>query len=125
MADLHSRLFSLTARFPFIRFAGFFLENPMNTKTNFRPLTLETSTAVDISTRAPHHNANTRFTPLAVETRTVIDTNAAAFHLGRRPQTLRKWACHEDGPLRPVRIMGRLAWNVAEIRRIVSEGSAA
>jgi hypothetical protein len=67
----------------------------------------------------------THYTALVRETRTVIDTNEAAFHLGRKPQTLRKWACHEDGPLRPVRIMGRLAWNVADIMRIVSEGSAA
>ena len=66
-----------------------------------------------------------KYTALVRENRTVIDTNAAAFHLGRKPQTLRKWACHEDGPLRPVRIMGRLAWNVADIMRIVSEGSAA
>lgn len=68
---------------------------------------------------------DTQYTALVRENRTVIDTNAAAFHLGRKPQTLRKWACHEDGPLRPVRIMGRLAWNVADIMRIVSEGSAA
>lgn len=67
----------------------------------------------------------TQYTALERENRTVIDTNEAAFHLGRKPQTLRKWACHEDGPLRPVRIMGRLAWNVADIVRIVSEGSAA
>ncbi|MET3132553.1 hypothetical protein AAKU55_002827 [Oxalobacteraceae bacterium GrIS 1.11] len=66
-----------------------------------------------------------KYTALVRENRTVIDTNEAAFHLGRKPQTLRKWACHEDGPLRPVRIMGRLAWNVADIMRIVSEGSAA
>ncbi len=64
-----------------------------------------------------------KYTALLRENRTVIDTNEAAFHLGRKPQTLRKWACHEDGPLRPVRIMGRLAWNVADIMRIVSEGS--
>ena len=66
-----------------------------------------------------------KYTALWRENRTVIDTNEAAFHLGRKPQTLRKWACHEDGPLRPVRIMGRLAWSVADIMRIVSEGSAA
>lgn len=59
------------------------------------------------------------------ETRTVIDTSEAAFHLGRKPQTLRKWAAYETGPLRPVRIMGRLAWNVEEIKRIVSQGSEA
>lgn len=67
----------------------------------------------------------TQYTALVRETRTVIDTNEAAFHLGRKPQTLRKWAVYESGPLRPVRIMGRLAWNVADIVRIVSEGSAA
>ncbi len=64
-------------------------------------------------------------TALVRENRTVIDTNEAAFHLGRKPQTLRKWACHENGPLRPIRILGRLAWNVGDIKRIVSEGSAA
>jgi len=67
----------------------------------------------------------TQYTALERETRTVINTDEAAFHLGRKPQTLRKWACCGDGPLRPVRIMGRLAWNVADIMRIVSEGSAA
>jgi hypothetical protein len=67
----------------------------------------------------------TQYPALVRENRTVIDTNAAAFHLGRKPQTLRKWACHEDGPLRPIRINGRLAWAVADILRIVSEGSAA
>lgn len=66
-----------------------------------------------------------QYTSLVRENRTVIDTNAAAFHLGRKPQTLRKWACLEDGPLRPIRIHGRLSWSVAEIKRIVSEGSAA
>jgi len=66
----------------------------------------------------------TQYPALVLENRTVVDTNAAAFHLGRKPQTLRKWACQEDGPLRPVRIMGRLGWNVADILRIVSEGSA-
>lgn len=67
----------------------------------------------------------TQYSALVRETRTVIDTNEAAFHLGRKPQTLRKWAVYESGPLRPVRIMGRLAWNVNDIKRIVSEGSAA
>ncbi|QYG05006.1 DNA-binding protein [Janthinobacterium sp. PAMC25594] len=64
--------------------------------------------------------ANNQYPALVCENRTVIDTNEAAFHLGRKPQTLRKWACHEDGPLRPIRIYGRLAWSVADIKRIVS-----
>ena len=66
----------------------------------------------------------TQYTSLVHESRTVIDTNEAAFHLGRKPQTLRKWAVYENGPLRPIRIHGRLAWNVADIKRIVAEGSA-
>lgn len=67
----------------------------------------------------------TQYSALLHENRTAIDTNAAAFHLGRKPQTLRKWACHEDGPLRPIRINGRLAWPVAEIRRLLSGGANA
>lgn len=68
---------------------------------------------------------DTQYTSLVYENRTVINTNEAAFHLGRKPQTLRKWATYESGPLRPIRIHGRLAWSVADIKRIVSEGSAA
>ena len=59
------------------------------------------------------------FTPLALETRPAVDTAAAAHYLSRRPQTLRGWACLENGPLRPIRINGRLAWPVAEIRRLL------
>jgi len=57
--------------------------------------------------------------PLAQETRTHIDTDQAAKHLMRRPQTLRAWACLENGPLRPTRINGRLAWCVADIRKLL------
>ena len=64
--------------------------------------------------------ANQNFTPLALETRTAIPTDAAAHHLNRQPQTLRAWACLENGALRPVRINGRLAWNVSEIRALLS-----
>ena len=50
-------------------------------------------------------------------TKPTVDTIAAAYYLNRQPQTLRAWACAEDGPLRPVRMNGRLAWPVADIRR--------
>jgi hypothetical protein len=53
------------------------------------------------------------------ETRPAIPTGEAARLLGRRPQTLRLWACLENGPLRPVRVHGRLMWPVAEIRRLL------
>lgn len=60
--------------------------------------------------------------PLEVETRSHVDTACASFHLTRQPQTLRAWACFENGPLRPIRISGRLAWPVAEIRRLLAGG---
>jgi len=61
--------------------------------------------------------------PLAHEARSALPTGEAARHLGRAPQTLRLWACREDGPIRPLRIHGRLAWPVAEIKRLLGAGS--
>lgn len=58
-------------------------------------------------------------TPLAQEPRTNLTTAEAAFHLNRAPQTMRLWACHEIGPIRPLKINGRLAWPVAELRRVL------
>jgi hypothetical protein len=63
------------------------------------------------------------FPPLDTEIRSHVDTSCAAFHLSRRTQTLRAWACLENGPLRPIRIMNRLAWPVADIRRLLSGGA--
>ncbi len=62
------------------------------------------------------------FTPLALEKRTAIPTDAAAYHLNRRPQTLRAWACLETGGIRPIRVHGRLAWPVAAIRALLEGG---
>lgn len=59
------------------------------------------------------------FVPLHLETRTHVFTKVMCHHLGRKEQTARGWACHEDGPLRPIRVCGRLAWPVAEIKRIL------
>lgn len=58
------------------------------------------------------------FPPLDSVTRPTVPTNAAAYYLNRKPQTLRAWACLENGPLRPIRINGRLAWGVADIKRL-------
>ena len=75
---------------------------------------------------ATHHSATARegatgpaFVSLDAETRAAVDTATAAYHLNRQPQTLRAWACLENGPLRPVRVHGRLAWPVAELRRVL------
>jgi len=53
------------------------------------------------------------------ETRAALPTPEAAFHLNRAQQTLRLWAMREDGPLLPVRVNGRLAWPVSEIKRVL------
>ena len=79
--------------------------------------------------QATQHSADTRravsepqeFPPLELVNRPAVDTAAAAFYLSRRPQTLRGWACCETFPegLRPIRINGRLAWPVADIKRLL------
>lgn len=58
--------------------------------------------------------------PLEQETRTALTTREAAHHLNRKIQTLHVWACREEGPIRPVRVNGRLAWRVADIRRVLN-----
>ena len=68
------------------------------------------------------HNLPT-FSPLEQVTRPTVTTDAAAYYLNRQPQTLRAWACLENGPLRPIRINGRLAWSVAEIKSLLSGGT--
>lgn len=61
--------------------------------------------------------AEERYRPLDQVVRPMLTTTEAAFYLNRRPQTLRVWACREDGPIRPIRLHGRLGWPLAEIRR--------
>ena len=62
---------------------------------------------------------NSVFTPLHEVLRTALTTTEAAHHLNRAEQTLRLWACRDDGPIRPLRINGRLAWPVADIRKLL------
>ena len=60
-----------------------------------------------------------QFPPLELVSRPTVDTAAAAFYLNRRPQTLRIYACHENGPLRPIRVHGRLPWKTDDLRRLL------
>ena len=77
--------------------------------------------------QATLHSADTRraanepqqFPPLELENRPRVPTEQAAHYLNRKPQTMRGWACLENGPLRPIRINGRLAWSMAEIRTVL------
>ena len=74
---------------------------------------------------ATHHSAEVRtapessFPPLDRETRAAVDTETAAYHLNRRPQTLRCWAAFESGPIRPLRVHGRLAWKTSDLRALL------
>ena len=52
-------------------------------------------------------------------TRPSLSTEEAAFYLNRKPQTLRCWAMRENGLIRPLRVNGRLAWPVSEIKKIL------
>ena len=59
-----------------------------------------------------------QYLPLEQITRPNLKTNEAAFYLNRAPQTLRAWACLENGPLRPTRINGLLAWPTATVKAL-------
>ena len=63
-------------------------------------------------------------TPLDREPRAALPTTEAAFHLNRAQQTLRLWAMRENGPIRPIRVNGRLAWPVAELRKLLNVATA-
>ena len=64
-------------------------------------------------------HAPQQFPTLESVTRPTVDTAAAAYYLNRKAQTLRGHACHENGPIRPLRINGRLAWPVSELKRVL------
>ena len=56
---------------------------------------------------------------LVASGRDTLPTDEAASAINRRPQTLRKWAALDCGPIRPVRINGRLAWRVSDLRALL------
>ena len=61
------------------------------------------------------------YPPLDTLTQDFLPTHAAAHYLGRQPQTLRQWAIKYDlSPIKPRRIAGRLAWSVADIRKMLT-----
>ena len=60
-----------------------------------------------------------QFSLLETVSKPMLTTTEAAYYFNRQPQTLRGWACKEDGPLRPVRVHGRLGWLVADVRKIL------
>jgi hypothetical protein len=51
-------------------------------------------------------------------------THEAAPLLRIAPQTMRRWACYGDGPIRPTRVGGRLRWALSDIRKILPPAEA-
>ncbi len=83
---------------------------------NQLPITIQTehSSAIRHAVSDPQ-----KFPPIELERRPRVITEQAAHYLNRKPQTLRSWACLENGPLRPTRVHGRLSWGMAEIRELL------
>ncbi|QKL53554.1 helix-turn-helix domain-containing protein [Ralstonia solanacearum] len=52
--------------------------------------------------------------------RDCITTREAAAVLNLTQQTLRRWACFENGPIRPARINGRLGWRVTDLAALLN-----
>lgn len=81
---------------------------------------LESETRVqNAATLAHPEKPSPSFPPLEEVTRPTVPTEQAAHYLDRQPQTMRIWACKENGPIRPLRIHGRLHWSVSELRRLL------
>lgn len=66
--------------------------------------------------------SNSQLTPLAQEPRATLPTREAAAHLNRTQETLRRWAAAGVGQVKPIRVNGRLAWPVADLRRVLGVG---
>ena len=59
------------------------------------------------------------YPPLEQITAPTVATAPAAHYLNRQQQTLRMWACKQNGAIQPIRINGRLAWRVSDIKRVL------
>lgn len=59
-----------------------------------------------------------KYPPLEQVTKPNLTTDECAYYLNRKPQTLRIWSCLKDGPIRPRRISGLLAWPTAEVKAL-------
>lgn len=66
--------------------------------------------------------STSRITLAARGIEATLTTEEVVCALNRATQTLRKWACLENGPIRPVRIHRRLAWRVSDIQALLNGG---
>lgn len=78
---------------------------------------METATPASREATAPQQ-FTPPFPPLALVNKPNLTTAETAYYLNRRPQTLRGWACNEDGPIRPKRTNGRLDWPTPSVKAL-------
>jgi hypothetical protein len=58
------------------------------------------------------------YPPLENVVKPVLTTGEAGHYLDRASQTMRKWAATGEGPIKPLRINGRLAWPTAAVKKL-------
>ena len=81
---------------------------------------LVTNQSYALPATAAAHNLQS-FPPLEQITKPNLTTEEAAFYCDRAEQTMRMWACKQPtGMPRPIRINGRLAWPVVDIRKLLN-----
>jgi hypothetical protein len=82
---------------------------------------LHTTAHHSIEARAGASAAPADFVPLHLESRTHVSTSVMCHHINRKEQTARGWASAETYPpeLKPLRVMGRLAWPVSGIKKLL------
>lgn len=77
---------------------------------------MQKPTVLPATTAAPDLPA---FPPLEHVTRPNLTTKEFAYYTNRKSQTLRAWACHENGPIKPLKINGRLAWPTPSVKALL------
>ena len=82
------------------------------------PIHLAMQTETHHSTEVREGVTGPAFPPLERVTKPNLTTAELAYYLNRQPQTLRGWACNENGPIRARRTHGRLDWPTADAKRI-------
>lgn len=83
------------------------------------PYTSKRQSRHQAQVRGPRAANDDLFVPLDQEKRLTVSTRVAAIHLDRAIHTLHVWACDESGPIRPLRVHRRLAWRVADIKKLL------
>jgi hypothetical protein len=85
----------------------------------FLYLGIPMSTPLPLGNTSNNVDSNLEFPRLETITKPQLTTKEAAFYLNRAQQTLRCWAMQDKGVIRPIRVNGRLAWPVSDIKNIL------